>query len=175
MPEKPLAGEHNPYYDKYISLVTEPDLLALLEAQPAEVRAIAAGIPPERETFAYAPGKWSIRQVFGHLCDVERVFGYRAFRISRGDQTPLAGFDENTYVANSPYAGARLSALAEEFALLRGANLFMLRRVADAHWRLTGSANNSPVSVRALAFIMAGHVRHHQRGLAANYGVGARV
>lgn len=175
MLEKPLTGEHNPYYDKYISLVTEPDLLALLEAQPAEVRAIAAAIPPQRETFSYAPGKWNIRQVFGHLCDVERVFGYRAFRISRADQTPLAGFDENAYVAKAPYAAAPVRDLAEEFTLLRGANLAMLRRVADPQWRLVGSANDSPVSVRALAYIMAGHVRHHQRGLAANYGVGAAV
>src|SRR5512132_1180412 len=123
MIERPSADEHNPYYSKYIALVTEGDLLALLDRQAGEVRALAASLPAARETFSYAPGKWTVRQVIGHLTDVERVFGYRAFRISRGDETPLAGFDENVYADRSPSAAIPAKTLAEEFALVRAGNL----------------------------------------------------
>jgi hypothetical protein len=169
--DRPQAHEHLPYYGRYIQLVTEPDVMAVLAQQGGEVRRLAGSLDPARESFRYAPGKWSVRQVFGHMVDVERVFGYRAFRISRGDETPLAGFDETTYVANSSYDDVSASELAEEFAMVRGANLLILRRLDDARATLMGSANNAPVSVRALAYIMAGHVRHHLRGLHDNYGV----
>ena len=172
---RPSEGEHNPYYSKYIALVTETDLLKLLDDQMAEVRQLAFSLTPQQESFAYAPAKWTVRQVVGHMIDVERVFGYRVHRISRGDVTPLPGFDENTFVANSTYADVPASELAQEFAFVRSANLAMLRRLDASRWTLTGTANNSPISVRALGFIMAGHVRHHQRGLLANYGVGAGV
>lgn len=172
MINRPSEGEHNPYYSKYIALVTEPDLLTVLDGQIAEVRQLASSLTPQQETFAYAAGKWTVRQVLGHLIDVERVFGYRAFRIGRGDETPLPGFDENTYVASSTYADVPAVEIAREFGLVREANLAMLRRLDVSRWTLTGTANNSPISVRALGFIMAGHVRHHQRGLAANYGAG---
>ncbi|MBI2222544.1 MAG: DinB family protein [Acidobacteria bacterium] len=109
--------------------------------------------------------------MLGHIIDAERVFGYRAFRIGRGDETPLAGFDENTYVARSAYDGIPLKELAEEFALVRGGNLATLRRLDGRHAALTGTANGAKVSVRALAYIMAGHVRHHVKGLRENYGV----
>ena len=109
--------------------------------------------------FRYAPGKWSVREVFGHLTDGERVFGYRAFRIGRGDQTPLPGFDENHYVAASGYHLRDLASLAEEFALVRAANLALSSTVFPG---MTGAASELrtgyPISVRALAFIMAGHV-----------------
>jgi DinB family protein len=171
MIQRPSEGEHNPYYSKYIALVTETDVLAVLERQPEEVRSFAASLQPERETYSYAPGKWSVRQVIGHLTDTERVFGYRAFRISRGDETPLSGFDENVYVQRSPYGNVPAAQLAEEFALVRAANLALLRQLDEPHWPLKGTANNSPISVRALAYIMAGHVRHHQQGLRSNYGI----
>jgi len=171
MIERPSEGEHNPYYSKYISLVTEDDLLALLERQAGEVRALASRLAPARETYSYATGKWSVRQVLGHLTDAERVFGYRAFRISRGDETPLSGFDENVYVQRSPYADVAAKQLVEEFALVRATNIALLRQLDASRWPLRGTANNSPISVRALAYIMAGHVKHHQKGLRDNYGV----
>lgn len=171
MIERPSPDEHNPYYSKYIALVTEGDLLAVLERQAGEVRALAAALPPARETFSYAPGKWTVRQVIGHLTDAERVFGYRAFRISRGDETPLSGFDENVYVARSPYNGVAAATLTDEFAVVRAANVAFLRQLEPSRWLLKGTANNNPISVRALGYIMAGHVKHHQNGLAANYDV----
>ncbi len=171
MIERPSADEHNPYYSKYLALVTEADLLAVLEHQAGEVRALAASLPAGRETFSYSPGKWTVRQVIGHLTDVERVLAYRALRISRGDQTPIAGFDENAYVERAPYAGVPAKVLADEFAMVRAANLAFFRQLDSSRWLLKGTANDNPISVRALAYIMAGHVRHHQNGLAANYDV----
>ena len=171
MVERPSEGEHNPYYSKYIALVTEDDVLLALEQQSAEVRQLVARLPADRESYRYAPGKWSVRQVIGHMTDAERVFGYRAFRISRGDETPLSGFDENLFVERSPYDGVPAKQLAEEFALVRAGNLAFLRQLDALRWPLKGTANNSPISVRALAYIMAGHVRHHQKGLRDNYGV----
>jgi hypothetical protein len=129
-------------------------------------------VPADGEDgFAYAPGKWTVREIFGHLTDAERVFGYRAFRISRGDGTPLASFDENTYVARSGYASVPVAQLAGEFALLRESNLAVLRRLDEAQWRQVGTASGHPVSVRALAYMMAGHVRHHVQVLRERYGV----
>jgi hypothetical protein len=171
MIERPMEGEHNPYYSKYISLVTEGDVLGLLERQPAELKTLAAGLSGDRETYRYAPGKWSVRQVIGHMTDAERVFGYRAFRISRGDATPLAGFDENLYVDRSPYDAVAAKQLAEEFAFVRAANVAFLRQLDASRWPLKGTANNNPISVRALAYIMGGHVRHHLNGLRDNYGI----
>jgi hypothetical protein len=168
---RPAGNEHLPYYGKYIELVTEPDVMSVLEAQGDELRRLARSVPEDRETFRYAPGKWSVRQVFGHMVDVERVFGYRALRISRADTTPLAGFDENTFVVNAPYGNVSVGELAEEFAHVRAANALMLRRVDGARSMLAGTANGAAVSVRALAYIMAGHVRHHVKGLRDNYGL----
>jgi hypothetical protein len=173
MTGRPAETEYAPSYAGYVSLVPEEDPLAALSAQPEELRRLAAAVPPERESDRYAEGKWSVREVFGHLTDAERVFGYRALCISRGDRTPLPGFDENSYVARSGFDRVRLTDLVEDFATLRSANLAFLRRLDVEAWRQAGTANDSPVSVRALAFIMAGHVRHHVGVLRSRYGVAA--
>ena len=169
--ERPDSSEYAPFYAGYVSLVPETDALAVLAAQPAELQALAAKVPVEREQHRYAPGKWSVREVFGHLTDGERVFGYRAFCISRGDQASLPGFDEQSYIAGANYDQVRLGDLAADFAALRQSNLQVLRRLAAADWARTGTANGTPVTVRALAFVMAGHVRHHLGVLRARYGV----
>ncbi len=173
MIERPLEGEHHPFYADYIKLVTESDLRAVLEAQPEVLRALAASIPADRETHRYEDGKWSIRELVGHVTDVERVSGYRALCISRLDETELPGFDENDYVANSSYADTPLQELVAEFAALRTGNLAMLGRLDAARLQQVGSANGSNVSVRALAFILAGHFRHHVGILRDRYGVQA--
>jgi len=169
--ERPKQDEYAPFYASYVSLVPETDALAVLAAQPAELQALAAKVPAEREQHRYAPGKWSLREVFGHLTDGERVFGYRAFCISRGDQASLPGFDEQSYIAGADYDQVRLGDLAADFAALRQSNLVVLRRLQAADWARGGTANGTPVTVRALAFIMAGHVRHHLGVLRARYGV----
>jgi hypothetical protein len=170
--EKPGEDEYAPFYRGYVARVQEDDVLEVLARQSGQLRELAAGLTPDRETARYEPGKWSVREVLGHLTDAERVFGYRAFCISRGEERPLPGFDENDYVAASPYAERPAAELADEFALVRDGNLAFLRRLPSSRWPATGNANGKAVSLRALAFIMAGHVRHHLEILRLRYGVG---
>lgn len=168
---RPSDSEYAPYYARYVSLVPEDGVQAVLAAQPAEVGRNAAGVNAGRERFRYAGGKWSIREVFGHIIDAERVFGYRAFCISRGETASLPSFDENSYVAVSHYDECELQDLLEEFSLVRKANLAVFEQLDDAQWKKMGTASGYPVSVRALAYIMAGHVRHHVIVLQERYGL----
>jgi hypothetical protein len=170
---RPGADEYAPFYADYVGLVPEADVLPVLAAQASEIRRVAASVPGDRETFRYGPGKWSVREIFGHMGDGERVFGYRAFCISRGDKAALPGFDENDYVAESAYDERTVAELADDFAGLRASNLAVLGRLDPARWARVGNANGKPVSVRALAYVMAGHARHHLRVLKERYGITA--
>ena len=152
-------------------MVPETDVLAVLESQARELQEVARAVPEERELFAYAPGKWTVREVMGHIIDAERVFSHRAFCISRGEPATLPAFDENAYVAQSSSTAIPLKALLEEFALVRAANLVFLRRLDAPDWTRTGRISSGPASVRALAYMMAGHVRHHVRVLHERYGI----
>src|SRR4051812_26404048 len=116
MPERPTASEFAPFYAGYVSLVPEGDIMAVLEGQPAHVRLEMRAFIPEREQFRYADGKWSVREVLGHMTDAERVFGFRAFCFSRGDENALPGFDENDYVARSDFDRRQLADLVLDFA-----------------------------------------------------------
>lgn len=167
--EKPAAEEFNPYYGKYISLVTEPDLLGVLESQAELLRDMFGSIQEEQGTYAYAEGKWTIKEVLSHLIDGERHFAYRVLRISRGDETPIEGFEQDGYIENSHANSRTFDDLIEEFRWLREANLRQLRNLRDADWLRIGTASGWPVSVRALAFIMAGHIRHHVAILKERY------
>jgi hypothetical protein len=169
---RPGADEFAPFYAGYVSLVPETDVLPVLAGQAAELARLAAAVPAERETWSYQPGKWSLRQLFGHVTDAERLFGFRAFCISRGERASLPGFDENEYVAAAGYDRRPLADLAREFSMVREGNLAMLRALDAEAWERSGTANGTRVSVRALAWILAGHVRHHQRVLRERYGVG---
>jgi len=171
--DRPASSEYVPFYAGYVGSVPEGDVLALLEAQPARIERLARSCAPERERHRYAPGKWSVREVVGHLIDAERVFGYRAFRIGRGDETPLAGFDQDPYVASGGYEAVPLAEAAAEFAHARASNLDAIRRsLPDALGR-SGVASGNPVSFRAQLFILAGHVEHHLKILAERYGADA--
>ena len=167
--ERPGEGEFAPFYAGYVSLVPEADIIGVLEGQAAEVRRETRAFIPAREEFRYADGKWNVREVLGHITDAERVFGFRAFCFSRGDDNALPGFDQNDYVARSTFGRCSISDLVDEFGQLREANLTVLRRLGDDAWRRTGTASGKPVSVRALAYIMAGHVRHHLHILSTRY------
>ena len=168
---RPADNEYAPFYASYIARVPETDPLPALEAQPAELHRIADRIAPEDETFRYAPDKWSVRQVIGHMIDTERVMGYRAFCIGRGEGKPLPGFDENEYVAHADSEERSVKELAHEFAAVRHANLWTIRRWAPEDWNRVGNANGKPVSARALAYLMAGHVRHHIALLRERYEI----
>ena len=158
---RPSDAEFAAFFAGYVSRVPESNVLSVLEAQRDDVRASALSISPARETYSYAPGKWNLRELFSHISDAERVFGYRAFCISRGEQASLPAFDEQQYTARSGAANHPLSELVDEFTALRDSNLAFLKRLDAVAWKHVGTANQNRVSVRALAFIMAGHVRHH--------------
>ncbi len=168
---RPAETEFAPFYAGYIARVPESNPLPALEAQPAEIRALAEMISPDEELFRYAPDKWSIRQTFGHLIDTERVMGYRAFCIARGETKPLPGFDEKDYVARAAFDERPVTEMAHEFAAVRHANLWTIRRWTPEQWGLVGNANGHPISARALTYVMAGHVRHHVALLRDRYGV----
>jgi hypothetical protein len=169
--ERPGPGEYADFYAGYVSALPPGDVLEILERQNDQVRQLASNVTADQETFRYAPGKWSVREVVGHLIDGERVFSYRALRFSRGDETPLSGFDENFYVAHGGFDSRTLRSLVEELTLLRGANVLLFRGLAPEDLARLGVANSHPVSVRALAFILAGHVHHHLGLLSERYGI----
>jgi hypothetical protein len=171
MDRRPEEHEFAPFYAGYVALVPEDDILKVLADQVGEVRALAAAVPAERETFRYAPGKWTIREVVGHVTDGERVFGHRAFCIARGEQASLPGFDEQAYMAESNYCDRPLAGLVDDFAALRGVNLSLLKNLPPEAWRRRGMANGVSVTVTALAYMLAGHVRHHLGVLRERYGV----
>jgi hypothetical protein len=159
--QRPEPAEYDPYYETYISIVPEDDILSALAGQQDELRSTFASIPEEKGLYSYAEGKWTIKEVLSHLIDGERIFGYRAFRISRGDKTPIEGFEQDGYIENS-YANQRsFGEMLDEFDALRRSNLAFLGNMRDGDWARTGTANNVEISVRALAYIMAGHIRHH--------------
>lgn len=166
----PAADEHVPYYGKYIALVG-PDSLAALEAQARSTAALLAATSEEQGNHRYAEGKWSVKEVIGHLADGERVFAYRALRIARADTTELPGFDENTYVPAGKFDRRPLADIAAEFAAVRAATLALVRSFDEEALARRGSANNSPVSVRALVAIIAGHELHHVKLLRERYGL----
>ncbi len=168
---RPEAGEFAPYFERYISLVRGDDILRVLAEQAGSVLGVIATIPDGRAGFRYAPGKWSIREVVGHLADCERVFGYRALAFARCERAPLPPFDENEFARTSGHDAIPLSELVDELAAVRAATMHLLRHLPAEAWTRVGVASGSPLSVRALAFIMAGHVAHHMAILAERYGV----
>src|SRR5262245_45014233 len=138
---RPTDGEFAPFYAGYVSLVPEDDVMGVLERQVSDIRLQLQSCPSERESFRYEPGKWSVREVVGHMSDAEKIFGYRVLCISRGEQAALPGFDEKDYVAQSPFAACKLVDLMEELVLIREANLVTLRRLDAAAWQRSGTAS----------------------------------
>jgi hypothetical protein len=169
---RPEADEHLPYYGKYIALVPAGDLAEILAAQQAATQRLLAPLGEARAGHRYAPGKWSIKEVVGHLADAERVFCYRALRFARADESPLTGFDENVYVPAGGFDRRTLASLLAEYAAVRAASLALVTSLDEAAWLRRGTANGAVVSVRALACIIAGHELHHVALLRERYGLG---
>jgi hypothetical protein len=169
---RPSADEYTPFYAGYIAQVAEADPVPVMESQAIATQTLLRGISEEQSLFRYAPGKWSIREIVGHLADAERVFAYRAMRVGRGDATPMEGFDEDAYVRGARFDRRSLAELAEELATVRRATLALFRSFEPGTWNLRGVANKAPVTVRALGFIIPGHERHHVNVLRERYGVG---
>ena len=170
---RPSSTEYDPAFERYVSRVPEHDALPALERQAAEVRAVVGSLSAERAGYRYAPGKWSVRELVGHVTDSERVFGYRALCVARGENAPLPGFEQEDYAANAGHECYTLPDLVDEFETVRRANVSMLGHMDEKAILRIGRANGLPISVRALAFIMIGHVRHHLGVLAEKYGIGS--
>ncbi|HEX8286985.1 MAG TPA: DinB family protein [Pyrinomonadaceae bacterium] len=167
--QRPEKTEYAPYYETYVSLVNETDVVATLENQLVELQNLLGEISEEKGAHAYAEGKWTIKELIGHLSDGEKIFGYRALRIARADKTPMEGFEQDGYIENANFNDWRLADLMEEFTLLRRANILFFRNLTEEAWTRTGTASDSPVSVKALAYIIIGHVRHHTNILRSRY------
>jgi hypothetical protein len=166
---RPQPDEYAPYYGRYISLVQGQDILATLDQQRRQTMMLLSGKDENDGDFRYAPDKWSAKEVLGHVCDTERVFGYRALRISRADATPLEGFEQDDYVRNGPFAHRPLTDVVEDFIAVRRATLSLLRNLDEAAWMRRGVANKDEVSVRGIAYIIAGHELHHRGILEEKY------
>lgn len=166
---RPEPNEYDRYYETYVSLVEETDIIVAMQNQLNELEKLFDEISEEKSLQAYAPGKWTIKELLGHLTDGERIFAYRALRISRADQTPIEGFEQDGYIENSNFNAAKLTDLTEELILSRKANLILFKNLTDEAWTRTGTASDVPVSVRALAYIMVGHIRHHLNILRERY------
>lgn len=158
---KPEPTEYGEYYGKYISLVDEHDIREAFARQPSELRSLFDGVAEEKGAFTYADGKWTIKESLSHLIDGERIFAYRMLRISRGDETPIEGFEQDGYIENSNANNRTFADLLEEFDLNRRGNVLLLNNLDEAALKRIGTASGLPISVRALANISIGHVRHH--------------
>jgi hypothetical protein len=158
---RPKADEFFEYYGQYIAKVPDVDLISLLREQAVETVTLLQGLTPQQANYAYAPGKWTVKEVVGHISDAERIFTYRALRIARKDETPLESFDENAYVANADFGSRPLGDLLEELQVVRASSIHLAKSLdADALAR-RGTASGHGISVRALFYIIAGHERHH--------------
>ena len=167
---KPAAPEFNPYYQKYINLVGD-DALAALRAGGASTPRLLSGVSEPQAMFRYAPGKWSVKEVLGHIIDGERVFSYRALRIAREDTTPMPGYDENPWVTAGRFDRRTLPELLTEYVAVRAATVALMSTFEEEDLVRMGTANEQPVSVRALAHIIAGHELHHVGLLRERYGL----
>jgi uncharacterized damage-inducible protein DinB len=158
---RPAASLITPYHAEYLKLVPEGDLVAHLERQGVELAAAFAALPEERGGYRYAPGKWTIKDVVGHIIDTERIMAYRLLRVGRGDQTPLPGFEQDDYVAKAKAGSRTFLDLAAEFRIVRAATLALVRSLEPEAWTRTGIASDNPVLATTLAHIIAGHASHH--------------
>lgn len=158
---RPEKNEYAEYYHKYVEKVPQGNIVDVLDDQLNSIVNFFSRITEEKSKHRYAPGKWSIKEVLGHIMDAERVFAYRVLRFSRGDEKSLLSFDENQYISNSTYDSVPLQLIVEEFSYIRKANIRMFKNLSDEMWMKKGIASNNPVTVRGLAYIIAGHAQHH--------------
>lgn len=166
---RPEAGEHLPYFSTYIDQVTEPDVLGLMASQIDVVKEFFEGMPADKADYAYAPGKWTPKEVLGHMTDTERVMTYRALAFSRHDPSPLPSFDENAWVPPAAFGRRSVASLLDEWLAVRRASLAFFTTLPPEAAVRRGTAGGHTLSVRAVAYIITGHVRHHLRVLRERY------
>jgi hypothetical protein len=164
---RPQIQEYPEWYDKYISLV-DGDVLILLEKQVKDFVEFINSLV-EKADYAYAPGKWTIKELIGHMIDTERIMVFRLLSFARGEKNALPGFEEDEYVANAHFKDRSLFSLSEEFALLRKSNLYLIKSLNEDELNRIGNANGNSISVKALVYILAGHIIHHTRVIKERY------
>ncbi len=165
----PNADEYFEFYGGYVALVPPGDLLQHLVAQLRETMSLLSQVPESQAGRAYAPGKWTLKEVVVHMSDAERVFAYRLLRIGRGDRTPLAGFEQDEWIPLSGANDRTLASLVDEFATVRAATVQLVGNLPVDAWERRGTASGHEISVRALVYICAGHELHHQRIIREKY------
>ena len=166
---RPAAAEYLPFYERYIALVPDGDVISALATQMIDTQNLLQALPASVATYRYAPEKWSVNELVGHMIDCERIFSDRALRFARNDATPLPGFEQDDYVRGATFDAYPLSELASELDAVRQATIFLFRHMDEDAWTRRGTANNAEVSVRALAYIIAGHELHHREILSTRY------
>lgn len=171
--DPPGGGEYGAFYAGYIGELHGDDPLAAMANQLGTTGGMLESLSEAQGAHRYAPGKWSVRELVGHLGDTERIMSYRALRIARGDTTPLPGFDENAFVAGANFEQRTLASLVREWQAVRRATIALFAGLDAAALARVGAVNDHPMSARALAHIIAGHERHHLRVLRERYGIGA--
>lgn len=159
--QRPTGSEFAPYYGKYVEKVPDGSVLETLQSQITDTVSLLRSAGEAKGEHRYGPDKWSIKEVVGHMCDSERIFAYRLLRIARGDETPLPGFEQDDYIANGRFGSRSLDDLIDEFALIRASTVALVKNLDQAAMSRMGTASGFPVSARALAWIIAGHERHH--------------
>lgn len=169
---RPASAEYDSYYHRYISLVPEQDVLISLDQQLADTMILLRSLSDQHGAFRYEPGKWSVKEVLGHVIDTERIMSYRALRIARNDRTPIEGFEQNDYVKYGSFDNRTVTNLGREYEQVRRATISLFRNLEPDAWLRRGIANKLEISVRALAYIIAGHELHHRALLKDKYGLG---
>lgn len=169
LPGHPQAGEFDPYYSKYLALVPEDDVVGAIEAQGRITDALLQGLSETQAAYRYGDGKWSVKQVVGHVADATRVFAYRLLSIGRGEERSLPGFDEQSWAETARFDDRTLAELVDGLHSTRKSAVHILRSLPEEAWSRLGKANDSPISVRALARIIVGHERHHVNILNERY------
>jgi len=167
---RPEANEHDPYFSRYIDLVApDEDIVSVIERQSSVTQKLLSALDETRASFRYEADKWSVKQVVGHMIDTEVILSWRALALARGETKPLPGFEQDDYMQYSNFDDWKLGELAEWYALTRRANIVFFRNLPEEAWSRRGTADGRPISVRALAWIIAGHELHHTSVLRERY------
>ena len=166
---RPVPGEFTPYFGTYIDKVPDGDVIGVLESGIGTTRKLLGSVSEARAGYRYAEGKWSLKEVLGHMSDTERIFAYRLLTFARGDAGPLPGFDENSYTPAQESDRVPFAWLLDEFVAVRAATLALLKVIPPPAWERRGVASGNPLSARAAAWIIAGHEIHHRGVLEERY------
>lgn len=169
MNTRPSESEYGGHFGTYVRLVPEGNLLDILADQERETAELLAKVPESQGEYRYAEGKWSLKELVGHIADTERVMAYRLLRIARGDETPLPGFDQDLFMDHSPFSDWSMDRLIADYRAVRQATLTLLQGLQEEAWSRKGTASNVGLTVRALANVIAGHERHHMNVIREKY------